>query len=228
MRRYLQIAPLALLAHALLLSISMPPSRPVLPQRDSRQMVAVHIVARAPAKTVTIEEIDAPTSATDISPPPEPVLPAAKAAPHVPPPPVHKQIQAAAKKEPTRPANPPESIAPQAEAVNKKKSEQIAEPALPAGAFALRRTTSPLAVVNPPPVYPRQAKRHGLQGEALLNVLVDSAGKVIQVQVASSTGHGILDKSAVQAMWKWLFQPGSKDGLASEMWVTIPVRFQLQ
>lgn len=228
MRRYLQVAPLALLAHGLLLSISMTPSAPALPQRDSRQILAVNIVSRSPAKTVTVEERDPPPHSSKTSPSPEPILPAAKAAPPAPPPPVRKQIQASAKQKPFRPVAPPETIQPQLEAVDKGKSRIIAEPASQTETTALAHTTFPLAVMNPPPVYPRHAKRHGMQGEALLNVLVGSTGEVIQVQVASSTGYAILDKSAVQAVWKWLFQPGSKDGLASRMWVTIPVRFQLQ
>ena len=107
------------------------------------------------------------------------------------------------------------------------EAEDKIEP-VQATATPLVRLATPLTQVNPPPAYPRKARRRGLQGEALLKVQVDSMGQVAQVELANSSGYAILDKAAVKAIWKWRFQPGSEDGVAVSMWVLVPVKFQLK
>ncbi|MBU1231405.1 MAG: TonB family protein [Proteobacteria bacterium] len=227
MKRYLQIAPLALLAHGLLLGIRLTPSAPALPQSAPRQILTVQFVSRTPAKTAAPEKPEAATPAMETSPSAESFLPAAKQARSVPPPPVRERLNPVHKRKPTPPPEASARQQRQLEMVDEAAPKELAEPVLQAGTSPVVHTISPLAVHTPPPVYPRHAQRRGLQGKTLLNVLVDSTGKVVQVQVASSSGHAILDQSAVQAVWSWLFRPGSKDGLAAQMWVTVPVRFQL-
>ncbi|MBW1699370.1 MAG: energy transducer TonB [Deltaproteobacteria bacterium] len=81
---------------------------------------------------------------------------------------------------------------------------------------------------NPPPVYPRAARRRGLQGRVVLEVLVDTRGRVKDLKVFSSSGHSILDKAAVAAVKKWLFKPAVKGDQKVEMWVRVPIRFALK
>ena len=86
----------------------------------------------------------------------------------------------------------------------------------------------PLYRKNPPPRYPDRARRHGLHGTALLEVLVTRQGRVGDARLFESSGHGLLDRAALQAVRDWLFEPGRQGNEVVEMWVRVPVRFQLQ
>lgn len=87
---------------------------------------------------------------------------------------------------------------------------------------------TPLYRVNPPPRYPRLARRRGLEGTVLLEVLVDRNGRVREVRVQASSGHPILDRAAFKGVRNWRFSPGTIDGQPSDMWIRVPVRFQLR
>ena len=81
---------------------------------------------------------------------------------------------------------------------------------------------------NPNPEYPKIAKRRGYEGAVLLEVLVDSAGKVEDLRVLKSSGYRVLDRSAVKSVKNWLFEPGRIGDRKVEMWVRVPVRFELK
>jgi protein TonB len=85
----------------------------------------------------------------------------------------------------------------------------------------------PLYRKNPPPAYPRRARRKGYQGVVILEVLVNEKGKVDELKVFKSSGYKILDKSAISAVQKWLFEAGTKNGRSAQMWVRVPIRFRL-
>lgn len=81
---------------------------------------------------------------------------------------------------------------------------------------------------NPPPVYPKIARRKGYQGTVILEVLVNQNGKVEDLRVYQSSGYPSLDDAASTSVFQWTFLPGMKDNQPVEMWVKLPVRFQLQ
>ena len=81
---------------------------------------------------------------------------------------------------------------------------------------------------NPKPLYPLKAREKGYKGEVLLKVEVLSNGLVGQIEVKRSSGHEILDQSALLTVRKWKFIPANKGGVAIPAWVNIPVRFELQ
>jgi protein TonB len=49
-----------------------------------------------------------------------------------------------------------------------------------------------------------------------------------QVEVKKSSGHEILDRSALSAVKQWKFFPAKRGEIAIASWVNIPVKFQLQ
>lgn len=82
--------------------------------------------------------------------------------------------------------------------------------------------------VAPPPSYPVQALREMLTGTVTLRVLVDVDGKPIDVQVATSSGHRVLDAAArKQVLAKWRFRPAMHDGRAVQAIGLVPVVFHL-
>jgi protein TonB len=81
---------------------------------------------------------------------------------------------------------------------------------------------------NAPPSYPMLARRRHYEGTVLLDILVRRDGTVGSVRLAQSSGHESLDQSAIREVMKWTFYPGKKGDEPLEMWVTIPIRFQLR
>jgi len=81
---------------------------------------------------------------------------------------------------------------------------------------------------NPHPAYPRLARLRGHEGVVLLNVEVLPNGKVGRLKVKTSSGHDLLDQSALAGLKKWIFEPGRKLGIPVAMWVDVPIRFHLQ
>jgi protein TonB len=73
------------------------------------------------------------------------------------------------------------------------------------------------------PVYPRQARRQGLEGVVCLDVTVDDHGHVVAVAVATTSGHTVLDAAAREAVRRWRFTPAEGDAEQ----VRITIRFQL-
>jgi periplasmic protein TonB len=86
----------------------------------------------------------------------------------------------------------------------------------------------PLYRKNPPPRYPRLARRRGYQGVVVLDVLVDREGRVRDLQIATSSGHRSLDRAALASVKGWSFEPGRRGSNPVKMWVRVPIRFQLE
>jgi len=81
----------------------------------------------------------------------------------------------------------------------------------------------------PPPTYPRMAIAAHMEGTVTLRVLVDEAGKPLEVVVEGSSGHAVLDKAArEQVLAHWRFQPATAGGKAVRAWARIPVSFDLR
>jgi protein TonB len=89
------------------------------------------------------------------------------------------------------------------------------------------REAMPLYRINPAPKYPRIARRRGYQGTVVLEVLVDRNGRVGDLRVYTSSGYKILDRTALTSVKGWAFEPGMRGDQKVEMWVRVPVRFQL-
>jgi protein TonB len=85
----------------------------------------------------------------------------------------------------------------------------------------------PLYRENPPPRYPRIARRKGYEGTVVLEVLVNPEGRVADSRIFRSCGHSVLDKAAMKSIRNWLFEPGMRGDKKVEMWVKVPIRFQL-
>lgn len=76
-----------------------------------------------------------------------------------------------------------------------------------------------------PPVFPKESQRRREYGTVVLLVLVDSAGKPVQVQVERSSGFPRLDAAARTAVEKFLFRPYEVNGIAQPAQVRIPIGF---
>jgi protein TonB len=86
----------------------------------------------------------------------------------------------------------------------------------------------PLYRENPAPRYPKMAKKRGYQGTVLLSVYVTKEGKVDELWLFKSSGYKILDNAALEAVKDWTFEPGRQGDEPVDMWVEIPVVFEIK
>jgi len=84
----------------------------------------------------------------------------------------------------------------------------------------------PRALYDPEPEYSEEARKVKLQGSVVLSLVVDATGHPRNVNVARSLGMG-LDEKAIQAVEKWKFAPGMKDGYPVATRVEVEVNFHL-
>jgi protein TonB len=82
-----------------------------------------------------------------------------------------------------------------------------------------------LKFVNPK--YPDLARQAGIEGTVLLNVLVGTDGKVLQVSVIQSDVTPAMEKAASEAAKQFLFKPAKQRTVAVKARVAIPIRFKL-
>jgi periplasmic protein TonB len=158
--------------------------------------------------------------------------PAVPQPPRTPAPPVRQAI-----KQPTPVAAPDNTPAPNAPVV----AAQIpaAAPALPAAPTAAATPAPAPAKVelpstnadylnNPAPAYPAISKRLGEQGRVLMRVLIGADGLPKEAQVAKSSGFERLDNAAREAVMKWRYVPGKRNGQPETMWFQVPLIFELK
>ncbi len=81
---------------------------------------------------------------------------------------------------------------------------------------------------NPELGYPPFALRRGFEGRVVLRVLVSKEGQALKVTLAKSSGHAILDRAAIKAVREWIFKPGKLNGVPIDMWVKVPVVYELR
>ena len=92
---------------------------------------------------------------------------------------------------------------------------------------------APVLVTNPnyagtcPIQYPERARRRNQEGTVLIHALIDTDGKPIEVTVAQSSGHSLLDEAAREAIAGCAFVPQRIGGRPVKAIVEIPIPFKL-
>ena len=86
--------------------------------------------------------------------------------------------------------------------------------------------TAPTLLFKVEPEYSEEARRAKYQGTVVLYVEVSPDGKAHNLKVVRSLGLG-LDEKAIEAVNKWKFRPGVKDGKPVTVAATIEVNFRL-
>ena len=86
--------------------------------------------------------------------------------------------------------------------------------------------SQPIALYKPEPEYSEEARKARQQGEILIQLVVDEAGRPKNLQVLKGLGLG-LDEKAIEAVLKWTFKPAMKDGKPVPVFATVAVTFRL-
>jgi len=238
-QRLLTALVLALACHVLFLRMRLPSGPDSPPRIPAVREVTVSLVRAAPEQETGPAAVKVPAPAV-IKKPEKPVKP-----PPVKPPEPVKPLRPKAvdKRKKVIPEPVKKEIAPRsAEARPLRRQEKqktaahksipgtgvAADIAAQKSAAGVIRLAEPAYDLNPAPEYPRLARRRGWQGTVLLAVEVKKDGTVGAVSVRTGSTYPILDEAALEAVKKWRFTPGTKDGLPIAMEVLVPVHFVLR
>jgi periplasmic protein TonB len=95
------------------------------------------------------------------------------------------------------------------------------------GAFRIGGGVSaPVPIFKVEPEYSEEARKAKFQGTVLLAIVVDTDGKTRDVRILRPLGMG-LDEKAIEAVMKWRFRPGYKDGRPVPVQANVEVNFRL-
>jgi protein TonB len=228
MRRLVPAALIALACHGLVFLLD-PVDTATKPRlKAARQPVNInlaHFVPAAPKPPPP--EVRKQPPPPKPKPKPEPPNPKPKPKPKPKPPPKPRPKPQPQPK-PVAPEPPQVALEapPPAPAQRATKVAAVADPGPPRQA-PLKEAT-PLYADNPPPRYPRSARRRGHQGTVLLAVHVNVEGRVDDLELRTSSGFKVLDEAALEAVRTWRFASGRRGDTPVAMWVEVPIRFELQ
>ena len=76
-------------------------------------------------------------------------------------------------------------------------------------------------------VYPEIARKAGIEGRVIINVLVNKSGQVDSVTVLKSLGESGCDQAAINAVKAVQWRPAQYKGEPVSVWVGMPVIFKL-
>jgi periplasmic protein TonB len=169
-------------------------------------------VVHAPIETKIIDEVreerpPPPPPPPEFTPPPPAFVPPPEI--HVEPPPPPPKSTAITVVTPEKPLAPPPPPVPVAEAVrimpkiDAKRSQE--------------------------PEYPPTSRRLGEQGSLVLQVLVDTDGRVLDTKLVQGSGFERLDQAALDGVkTDYRFLPGTLDGKPQQMWYTFKFTWKLR
>lgn len=86
---------------------------------------------------------------------------------------------------------------------------------------------TPRIEFNATPDYPDIAREGRWEGTARVRARVTAAGDVESVFLERSSGHAMLDRSALDSVRQWRFIPATRNGVAVVSEVIVPVPFRL-
>ena len=77
------------------------------------------------------------------------------------------------------------------------------------------------------PAFTDEARRQGIEGDVVLEIVVRSDGSVGDVKVLQGLGGG-LNRNAIEAVRQWRFRPAQRQGTAVDVMVEVAVAFKLR
>lgn len=185
--------------------------------------------AAAPLPMIAME-LSAPPSLVVNQPiappqPPKPIVPPKPDKPKVKPKP--KPSERLVKQVDERKSVEPEPLAPAMPAAAAPQTLNHNALAAPRNDTYMPADSNAAYLNNPKPEYPMTARQRHWQGTVLLRVYVGADGKALQVNIQRSSGHELLDESALDVVREWRFVPAKRGDTAEPCLVTVPITFEL-
>jgi periplasmic protein TonB len=85
----------------------------------------------------------------------------------------------------------------------------------------------PTPITTPAPDYPDELRRKRISGVVLVEFVIGIDGSILKAKAMKSPDER-LSKLAEEAVMKWKFEPGIKDGVPIEVRATMPITFDLK
>jgi protein TonB len=76
--------------------------------------------------------------------------------------------------------------------------------------------------------YPKAARKNGITGFVLMNLLISKEGQVEKIKVLQSEPAGVFDEAAEAGVRGWTFTPAQYQGEPVKVWAKQKIRFDLQ
>lgn len=86
---------------------------------------------------------------------------------------------------------------------------------------------APVVVRQVDPEYTPEATRKGIQGEVWIEAVVDADGNVVEPRLLRGLPDEELNRRAMEAIQRWVFRPGMKDGEAVPVIAVFTVTYRL-
>jgi len=77
------------------------------------------------------------------------------------------------------------------------------------------------------PEYPQALQDQNIEGKVMVQALVDTIGRIVNVQVLGSTGESEFERAAEEAVWQCRFRPYRPGGTASEVYAVFRFVFRI-
>lgn len=90
-----------------------------------------------------------------------------------------------------------------------------------ASGYPSAESSDALPIFNPPPLYPDEAKRKGIQGVVLVRLSLMETGTVDNAITLPPHIDPLLEDAALRAVRKWRFKPGART-------LEVPIEFKLE
>ncbi len=86
----------------------------------------------------------------------------------------------------------------------------------------------PSLLVRIDPVYPYWARIRGIEGEVVVQIVVDQHGIVKSIKILKAKPAHVFENAVINAVKKWRFKPATYKGRAVCVRIKIPFRFKLE
>lgn len=177
----------------------------------------------APPKAEVLEDYIKPQPRRRITERPEPQPPKPRPLPPKPPPVAEKPSP----REAPVAEKPPPPVPPVAAAEPARRSLDLSIPPEPRARSPERLSpqelNQTLTRLSETMLYPSEALRRGLQGEVVIVVELGDGGRILNADIASGSGHAVLDEAAVRAVLKL----GTLGPTTAHRTILLPVRFRI-
>jgi len=94
------------------------------------------------------------------------------------------------------------------------------------GPSSAGRSSEAKLISSTRPIYPPLAKQSNVEGDVLVVVNIDEAGKVAGAK--ATAGPVFLRQAAVDAVRNWKYEPATLNGKPSSTQITVKIQFRLK
>lgn len=203
------------------------PTKPALIETPP-QVIEVALTAPPAVKPLPVIT---PNLETPVQPPKQNII---KPKPKLTPKPIYKPKSIIKPTLPTLPTKPlmtqtaPEHLSNPIVTTPSKVTTKSTQPTTPVQEPLVKAIYSSPSLKNPPTHYPRIAQMRQWEGTVVLEIRVLANGSAGDVKIAHSSGHEILDDSAVEQVKSWRFTPAHKGEKTVDDWIRVPIIFKFK